>query len=178
MKMTAWCVAAGLVLASAGAASADEVRVGVGPSGHDLVIQVDDEGQEQGTSFVADYLFDSPEALRFIGSPRPYVGASVSLSGHTNFIDAGLAYRAEGQKLYGEFALGLAAHDGDLETTDPDRIAFGSRVLIHFGLAAGYRLTPEWAVELSAQHWSHGGVFDDSHNDGADVLAIRAARRF
>jgi hypothetical protein len=32
-------------------------------------------------------------------------------------------------------------------------------------------------VELSTQHWSHGGVFDDSHNDGADVLAIRVARR-
>jgi lipid A 3-O-deacylase len=165
--------------AFAGAASAGEVRVGAGPSGHDLVVQVDDEGQEQGASLVADYVFDSPAALRAIGSPRPYVGTSVSLSGYTSFVDAGLLYRAEGRRLYGEFAFGLAAHDGELDANpaNPDQIAFGSRVLLHFGLAAGYRFDERWAVELSTQHWSHGGVFDDSNNDGADVLAIRVARR-
>jgi hypothetical protein len=103
----------------------------------------------------------------------------VSLSGYTSFVDAGLLYRAEGRRLYGEFAFGLAAHDGELDSnpTKPDQIAFGSRVLLHFGLAAGYRIDERWAVELSTQHWSHGGVFDDSHNDGADVLAVRVTRR-
>lgn len=170
----------GLALVCAGAACAGEVRVGAGPSGHDLVVQIDDEGQEQGASVVADYVFDSPDALRMIGSPRPYVGASVSASGYTSFADAGLLYRAEGRRLYVEAGAGLAVHDGELEPTpgDPDQIAFGSRVLLHFTLGAGVRLTDRWALELSAQHWSHGGVFDDSNNDGADVLAIRAAYRF
>ena len=171
---------AGCVLCLAGSSAlADELRVGAGPSGHDLVVQVDDEGQEQGASLVADYVFDSPAVLRAIGSPRPYVGTSVSLSGYTSFVDAGLLYRLEGRKVYGEFGFGLATHDGELEPEigKPDQIAFGSRVLLHFGLAAGYRVSERWAVELSTQHWSHGGVFDDSNNDGADVLAVRFARR-
>lgn len=160
-------------------ALSDEVRVGAGPSGHDLVIQVDDEGQEQGASLVADYLWDSPSFLRPVGSPRPYVGTSISLNGHTNFVDAGLAWRLEGERVYGEFAAGLAVHDGETETTDPERIAFGSRVLLHFGLAVGYRFNDEWAAELSTQHWSHGGAFSSNGtNDGADVLAVRIARRF
>jgi hypothetical protein len=174
-------VVMGAVLAFAGAAEAGELRVGAGPSGHDLVFQVDDEGQEQGASLVADYLFDSPSALRVIGAPRPYVGGSLSLSGYTSFLDAGLAWRVERGKVYGEFAAGLAVHDGEVDAIeDPVRareeIAFGSRVLLHFGLAAGYRIDDRWAAEVGTQHWSHGGLFGET-NDGADVLMFRVARR-
>lgn len=180
MRISIGALAGLLAVLATSSAVAGEVRVGGGPSGHDLVFQVDDEGQEQGASLVADYVFDSPAALRAIGSPRPYVGGSLSVSGYTSFVDAGLLYRAEGRRFYGEAGVGLAAHNGELEADpkSPDQIAFGSRVLLHFGFAVGYRLDERWAVELSTQHWSHGGLFNSETNDGADVLALRVAHRF
>ncbi len=192
MRPRVLAAAAALVLVPA-AAQAGEVRFGGGPSGHDLVFQVDDEGQEQGASITADVVFDSPPLLRRIGA-RPYVGGALSLDGHTNFADAGVLWRLEGRKFYGEFATGLAVHDGEVDLPRPDpsqtpeenarrqkvlneKIDFGSRVVLHFGAAVGYRVTDRWAVELGTQHWSHGGLFGDN-NDGADILNLRAAYRF
>lgn len=176
------------------AVQAAEVRVGAGPSGHDLVVQVDDVGQEQGSSVSLEATVKAPALVRPIRASRAYVGTAISLDGHTNFVHGGLLWRAEGERFYGEAGAGLALHDGEIDLPQPqpglpaaenaararriqEEIAFGSRVLLHFTLAVGYRINDRWAVELGSQHWSHGGLFGDN-NDGADQLFLRTAYRF
>lgn len=193
--MTRLLIAATLAaLAAPLAAQAAEVRVGAGPSGHDLVVQVDDSGQEQGSSVSLDATFRPPGFTRLVRPSRAYVGTAISLNGHTNFLQSGLLWRAEGQRFYGEAGAGLAVHDGELELPRPqpglsaaenaarqkrlnEEIAFGSRVLFHFTLAVGYRINDRWAVELGSQHWSQGGILNKT-NDGADQLFLRTAYRF
>lgn len=193
MKLRVLAGLCALVL-SPSVAQAAEVRLGAGPSGHDLVVQVDDEGQEQGASVAADVVFDKAEALSWLGSPRPYIGAVVSLDDYTSFAQAGALWRAEGERFYGEAGLGLAIHDGELHLPRPDpslsaaenarrlrdlqtRNQFGSRVLLHVTLAVGYRVTDKLAMELGTQHWSQGGAVSKD-NDGADILFLRGAYRF
>jgi lipid A 3-O-deacylase len=175
-------------------ATAAEVRVGAGPSGHDLVWRIDEEGQEQGASVTADVVFDRAEALPWLGKPRPYVGGAVSLDGFTNFAHAGVLWRKNWRRLYIEAGTGLAVHDGHINLADPDPalppaenarrakrqaelIQYGSRVLLHFNAALGYRVTDRFAMEIGTQHWSHGGIFGKD-NEGADILALRGSWRF
>lgn len=172
---------------------ADELRVGVGRSGHDLVI-TDEIGKEQGVAATAEYLFDSPRALRFLGGPRPYVGTMLSLEGYTNFLQAGLNWRLERGRFYADLGGGGAVHDGHLDLPQPvaglsaeenerrralnaDRVRFGKRVLFHASLTAGVRVTDNLAVEVGAQHWSNGNVHSPV-NDGSDILHLRTAYRF
>ncbi|HEY9217522.1 MAG TPA: acyloxyacyl hydrolase [Phenylobacterium sp.] len=181
------------MLAAPAVAHADEVRLGFGRSGHDLVIE-DEFGKEQGLSVTGEYLFDSPSILRYVGSPRPYVGAMVSLDGYTNFLSAGLNWRASYKRVYMDVGGGAGIHDGNITLPQPEVglsaeenerrrqlnrefVEFGRRVLFNATLTAGYRVTDHWAVEIGAQHWSNGNVHS-AHNDGSDILHLRTAYRF
>lgn len=182
-----------LLITTPAIASAQELRAGVGLSGHDLVIK-DEPGGEQGVSATAEYLFPSPRFLRVLGGPRPYIGGTASLEGHTNFLDAGLLWRLERGRFYVDAGGGGAVHDGELDLPQPmaglsaeenarrrrvleEQLVFGERFLFHATLTAGWRVTDHWALEVGAQHWSNGDVSSPT-NDGSDILHLRTAYRF
>jgi hypothetical protein len=183
-RFTAAALATGL-LATAGTAQAQEVRLGAGYAPH---------GPEKGASVVIDHLFSSPQVLKFAGAPRPYVGAQLSLEGYTNYAQAGLIWRFEQKRTYVDLGAGLSVHDGALSLPRPsasvsdeenqrrrhDRnefIEFDKRWVFHATFAVGLRLDEHWAVEVQGQHWSNG-QFGSSTHDGADSLGLRAAYRY
>lgn len=172
-------------LGQAGPAQAQELRVGGGYSAH---------GPEKGASVIGEYLFPPSQALKFIGKPRPYVSAQLSLDDYTNFAQAGLIWRFERKRTYLDLGAGVAVHDGDLSLPRPtpglpdeenewrrqvrkEYIEFDRRWLFHATFAVGYRINDLWAVEFEGQHWSNGEFGSDTH-DGVDSLGLRASRRF
>lgn len=173
------------MLAMAGPAVAQELRVGAGYSPHE---------PEYGGSVIVEYLFAPVTALKLIGTPRPYVSTQLSTDGYTNYLQGGLIWRFEGERTYFDLGGGLAVHDGALSLPSPEpgvpdeenqrrRIArdnyieFDKRWVFHATFAVGYRLSERWAVEFEGQHWSNGQVGNDTH-DGTDSLGLRAAYRF
>lgn len=184
-RLPATALASASLMFTAGAAHAQELRVGAGYAPH---------GPEKGASVVVEYLFSSPDVLKFAGSPRPFVGTQLSLDGYTNYAQAGLMWRFEQKRTYVDLGAGLSVHDGSLYLARPaagtpdeenqrrrhDRdeyIEFDRRRVFHATFAVGLRLNERWAVEVEGQHWSNGSFGSETH-DGADSLGLRAAYRF
>jgi len=68
---------------------------------------------ENSVAISGEILFEEPEFLKWALSPQPYIGGTLNLEGKTSFGGAGLLWRQTvGKKLYGDFAVGLVAHDG------------------------------------------------------------------
>jgi hypothetical protein len=72
--------------------------------------------------------------------------------------------------------LGAAIHDGNLDPTEPDRKALGSRVLFHIPFELGYRFDERQSISVYFEHTSNGNLAD--HNEALDNIGIRYGYRF
>ena len=143
---------------------------------------------------IVEYLFPPVQALKAVGTPRPFLSTQLSLDGYNNYAQGGLIWRFERQQAYLDLGAGVAVHDGSLYLARPapgqpheenlrrraardEYIEFDKRWVFHATFAVGYRLNERWAVEFEGQHWSNGQFGSDTH-DGADSLGLRAAYRF
>lgn len=171
----------------AGLAEFDERSINVGG---DSVF-----ADENSVAVTGEVIFEKPDFFKWKIAPRPYVNGSLNLGGKTSYAGAGLVWRQNfGKKLYGDFGFGLVAHDGTIEI---DRVKtltdasiseyfrrlrsekeFGSRILFRQQFTLGYRVDEKWAGEVYFEHLSHGKIITDKINDGADIIGVRAARRF
>lgn len=138
---------------------------------------------ESGYDLNIEYQFAVPqwEGWRWIGSPRPHVGATVSLNGETSIAYTGLTYEFDlGGPFFVDALGGLAVHNGMMHQPDANRCSqesdcgFGSRVLMHGGLEIGARITDDASVSLLWDHVSHGKLFA-SENEGIDHVGLRYA---
>ncbi|WP_316979734.1 acyloxyacyl hydrolase [Shumkonia mesophila] len=136
---------------------------------------------EDGFDLNLEAQFAAPEwdPWQWIGSPRPHVGATLSLNGETSLLYTGLTYEADlASRLFAAAHGGLAVHDGMLHQDDADRCAaasdcgFGSRVLFRGGLELGVRISEKASVSLLWDHVSHGQVLA-SENEGIDHVGLR-----
>lgn len=89
---------------------------------------------------------------------------------------------------------GLVAHDGTIENnrvktlTDASILEyfrrlrsekeFESRILFRQQFTLGYCVDEKWTGEVYFEHLSHSKILTDRINDGADILGVKAARRF
>lgn len=96
------------------AAQIAEVRVGVAKFDDRISpIPATQRADEQSVSISGEILFEEPKFLKWALSPQPYIGGSLNLEGNTSFGGAGLLWRQTvGEKFYGDFALGVVAHNG------------------------------------------------------------------
>ena len=103
---------------------------------------------------------------------QPYAFATVNTSGGTNFLAAGLSTRF-GDKVYFRPGLGIGVHDGSASNfTQPDKLAFGSRVLFEPEIAVGTQLNDRLSLEASWVHFSHAQIFG-KQNPGVDIIGAR-----
>lgn len=130
---------------------------------------------EGGADGVLGYRFDRIEALGAIGSPAPYLLASVNSDGGTNFAAAGLAWKIGKGPVYVRPALGIAVHDGPKEKLGPngEHYELGSRVLFEPEIAVGTRLSDRVSIEASWMHISHAQLFNSQQNPGIDMMGLR-----
>jgi len=158
----------------------DEVRGGVlaqsccGPGNN----------KEQGVGLNLEALFDSPDFLSVLLSPRPLIGATVATdSDATSQIYAGFEWKLEVSKFFVTGSLGGAIHNGE---TDFDPIADVSRLTntmffgcrAHFRLAGdlGYRVTKRVSASVHWSHISNANLCDE--NEGLDHLGARVGVSF
>lgn len=119
----------------------------------------------------------SPSVTFFGGTIRPAVGASISTAGETShaYIDARWQYDWASGVFLG-IGLGAAIHDGNLDASDPDKKALGSRVLFHFPIEIGYRLDEHNSLSAYFEHMSNAYTVDP--NEGLDRIGVRYGYRF
>ena len=171
-------IAALPLLAGAAPAWAGEVYGGLYAHAVDTPFTFDTG--EGGVDFQAGYRFDEIEALSVIGSPEPYVFASVNSDGDTNFGGAGLSWKAELGPVYLRPGVGLVIHDAPDLRVDPAtrlRTDLGSRILFEPEIALGVDLGERWSVEASWVHISNARLFNSQQNPGIDTMGVRVSYR-
>lgn len=173
MKATTALAALLALSASPALAGVDELRLGL--SVHDISFL--GHGKEDGVDGVAEVLFQSPDMLEVLWSPRPHVGIAVNTAGDTSQLYAGLSWTFEpAEHLVLEFSLGGAVHDGTLSSSDPADKQLGSRVLFRESLSLGYRIDERNSVLVTFDHESNARLAE--HNAGLNNLGIRWGYRF
>lgn len=163
-----------LVLSTSPAlADLDEIRLGL--SAHDISFL--GHGKEDGVDGTAELLFQSPGFLDAVWSPRPHLGIAVNSTGDTSQIYAGLTWSVVPlERLFIEFSLGGAVHDGELNSGPPDRKLLGARALFRESLALGIRLDERNSLMVVFDHESNARLAE--HNAGLNNFGVRWGYRF
>ena len=175
MKLLLAVAALGATLAAA-PVSAQEVFGGVYV--HDVETPLNLSGNvERGTDLQLGWRGARMGFLSAIGSPSPYVLATVNTAGDTNYAAAGISWKIGG-KVYVRPGIGLAVHTGPGRVVPGDRrIDFGSRVLFEPEIGLGVAVNERVSVEASWVHMSHATLFD-GQNPGIDNIGVRLNYRF
>ena len=173
---------------TAQAGGIDEIRLGV--VAHNVCIaNCDNADKEDGPNINGEVVFKSPEVLKILWSPKPYVMGSVNTAGDTNFGGVGLQWDwefAEGWAI--EPGVGYVLHDGELTFPFPQgdprndpisatTVFFGSRDLFRTSLSLNKDLGEKWGVQLMYEHLSHGQILGSGRNQGLDNIGVRVRYR-
>jgi outer membrane immunogenic protein len=135
----------------------DEFRLGAAASTNDHPVSGYAQIEALFSPFPARAAYDPNLAWLF--SPRPLVGASISLRGKTNEAFAGLAWQAPlASGLFLEMSFGGLVHDQKLFEIYPDRPRLTTRFLFRESIAVGYDIDPRWRIIAFADHGSNGNL--------------------
>lgn len=128
-----------------------------------------------------DVLFRTPwpEALKWIGSPRPSIGGVVSLSGHESLIHAGIDWHLPlgSTPFYLEAGGGVGIHNGYLDGAPAGDHNLGCRTLLHWEAGVGWDLSQNVSLTLQWQHMSNV-VFRCHPNDGLNDIGVLLGWKF
>ena len=153
-----------------------EIKIGAGM--HDVGV-FGTRKEESGVDVNAEVLFASPGFFSFLFSPRPHLGLVWNTAGDTSQLYGGLTWQYDfeaGMFLAG--SLGLALHDGELDTHRPDRKSLGLRVLFRESLEVGYRFGEQRRHSMSLMGAHVSNAWLDDQNEGMDTLVVRYGYRF
>jgi lipid A 3-O-deacylase len=128
-----------------------------------------------------DVLFRTPwpDALAWIGSPRPSIGGVIGLGGYESLIHAGLDWHVPlgSTPFYLEAGGGVGIHNGYLNNAPPGFHNLGCRTLLHWEAGAGWNLSQNVDVTLQWQHMSNV-VFGCNPNDGLNNIGVVVGWKF
>ena len=158
----------------------DEVKIGV--LGHDVGFLT--HHVESGEDINFEILFTPIDALRFIGSPRPHLGANINTDGHTSDGYFGLTWGitliqslfGAGDGVFANGSLGGAIHDGRIDTAPPGEKRLGSRILFRESAELGYQFTPAVNVSAILSHISNANL--GTRNAGITSAGARLGFKF
>ena len=143
---------------------------------------VHDEGaftrnEEEGFDGNLEFLFVSPDFLKFIWEPRPHLGATINSKGDTSQAYMGLSWEwSFFGSWFGGFSLGGAVHDGKLSTNRIDRKELGCRVLFRESVEVGYRFGGRHGISGYLDHISNAKLCN--RNEGLEDFGIRYGYKF
>jgi hypothetical protein len=152
-----------------------EVKVGV--LAHDVPnLWSGFQREENGADINAEVIL-SPSLMFLGGVVRPAIGGTLNTQGDTShaYIDARWQYEGPSGIFLG-LGVGAAIHDGNLDASDPDKKALGSRVLFHIPAEVGLRLDDHNSLSVYFEHTSNAYTLDE--NEGLDRLGVRYGYRF
>jgi lipid A 3-O-deacylase len=160
-----------------------ELRVGV--QSHDvyygfLPINPDryNFGHIEDLSF--DALFTSPDidAFRWIGSPRPNIGATVNMRGYDSILHAGLTWQLPlGESpFFLEGTFGAAINNGSMTGASAPYKNFGCRVQFYEAAGIGANLSENVTALITYEHTSNLDMC--AANEGLSNLGVRVGFKF
>ena len=111
-------------------------------------------------------------------SPRPLIGASVSLEGKTSQAYAGLAWDLPiSGPYFVELSAGGLVHDQNLNQNYSDRPSpLTTRFLFREAIAIGYNINANWRILLFADHGSDGNL--GYRNEGVNRFGFLLGHKF
>lgn len=127
-----------------------------------------------------DVLFASPDldVFRWVGAPRPELGATMSLGGREHIAHAGLTWQLPlfETPLYLEGSFGAAIHSGHLTGAPAGEYNFGCRVNFYERFGVGMNVTQNVTATLTYEHTSNNGWCEA--NDGLSNFGLRVGWKF
>ncbi|MEQ8667414.1 MAG: acyloxyacyl hydrolase [Rhodospirillales bacterium] len=135
---------------------------------------------EDGIDINPEILFRSPDFLEAIWSPRPMIGATISIGDDTSILYSGLMWRLDlFTDVFADLSFGMAVHNGNAgeEPDSEGRRALGCRWLFRESVELGYKINETYAVAAYLDHVSHGGLCSD-RNRGMDNTGVRVHYAF
>ena len=139
---------------------------------------------EGGADVNVELLFTSPDLLRYIGSPRPHIGADINTSGNTSDGYFGLTWGimliqnlfGAGDGVFANGSLGGAVHDGYLLTRPAGPQAAG--IAHPVPRKPGTRLPSEPGGQRLRDSRPHLQRQSGAHNAGITSAGARIGFRF
>jgi hypothetical protein len=105
------------------------------------------------------------------------LGADVNNRGDTSKIYSGFLWEYLWPSgFFIDLGLGLAAHDGNLQSDDDDRKELGSRVLFRVPVEIGVLFAERHGVSILFAHVSNAYLANP--NQGLDTIGLRYSYRF
>lgn len=127
-----------------------------------------------------DVLFTTPDAdvFRWIGSPRPELGATINTKGQDSLFHLGLTWQLPifETPLYLEGTFGAAAHNGYLTNAPEGYRNFGCQVNFYERFGIGANLTENATATLTYEHTSNAGLCQE--NAGLSNFGLRLGWKF
>ncbi|MDB5623598.1 MAG: hypothetical protein JWR39_2161 [Devosia sp.] len=162
----------------------DEVRVGLAFHGvyYTMIPQnFGDWDTSRLEDVTFDVLFTSPDldAFRWIGAPRPEIGATINLEGEDSLVHAGLTWQAHlfDSPVFVEGTFGAAIHNGYLGDEAPaGRRKFGCRVNFYERFGIGADLSDNVTATLAYEHSSNAELCDN--NAGISNFGLKLGWKF
>lgn len=161
----------------------DELRIGL--HAHDvhhaaLPFSVNQWRLNQIEDISFDLLFTSPDldVFRWMGSPRPEVGATLNLGGKDSMAHLGLTWQLPifETPVYLEGTFGAAIHDGALTGAAPGRKNFGCQINFYERFGVGMHVSDNVTATLTYEHTSNNGWCQA--NDGLSNFGLRLGWKF
>jgi hypothetical protein len=151
-----------------------EIRTGI--LAHDVPIWSRSR-KEAGVDFNAELIFGFFNYPLLSGSVRPNLGISLNSKGDTSKIYAGLIWEyIWSSGIFLDLGLGLAAHDGELETREDDKKELGSRILFRIPIEIGLAFAAHHRLSIMFDHVSNAYLAHP--NEGLDTIGLRYSYRF
>lgn len=127
-----------------------------------------------------DVLFHSPDydVFRWIGAPRPELGATINLDGQDSMAHLGLTWQLPifDTPIYLEGTFGAAVHNGALTGAAPGRKNFGCQVNFYERFGVGMHVSESVTATLTYEHTSNNEWCQA--NDGLSNFGLRVGWKF
>ncbi len=133
--------------------------------------------KESGVDFNTEFIFSWPNYSLFFGIIHSNLGITLNAQGDTSKIYSGFLWEYTWQSgIFLDFGLGLALHDGELETNNDGKKALGSRVLFRIPIEIGLLFAEHHGLSIMFDHISNAYLAEP--NEGLDTIGIRYTYRF
>ena len=133
--------------------------------------------KEGGVDLNIEIIFSRPSLSLSSGTVRPNLGLSINTQGDTSKLYGGILWELETNSgIFFALGVGVAVHNGKLDTDQEDKKSLGSRVLMRVPIEIGYSITDHFEISLLFDHISNAYLANP--NEGLDTLGLRIGYRF
>ena len=133
--------------------------------------------KEGGVDLNSEIIFSRPSFSLMSGNLRPNLGLSINTQGDTSKLYGGILWELETKSgIFFNLGVGVAVHNGELDTNQEDKKSLGSRVLLRIPIEIGYSIAKHHQISILFDHISNAFLVDP--NEGLDTLGLRYGYRF